>query len=265
MWVNYWDRVCSQQASLFSHCVLLELTGPVKTETFCCPQFTFPALVCQQKGTRFLDSFNNSLSWPFAFSSRQPPPPSALSSVGRYRGPVRVWNSPPPRLEGEKVPQTELLIQSGEQYAQLGTHKGPEWVQGPCWGQAAQSPWGINCGWQCVNSGVNRQRRCGTPQARLNSPFHTLGSLLPLSLLLSYCIKKKFLTSLINVGNNLAMRAYLFVAVCFRHKACSYISFSVCLCVSLKRVIRGQVAAVQSCQPAGSSFSGASENCGQYM
>lgn len=116
---------------------------------------------------------------------------SALSSVGRYRGPVRVWNSPPPRLEGEKVPQTELLIQSGEQYAQLGTHKGPEWVQGPCWGQAAQSPWGINCGWQCVNSGVNRQRRCGTPQARLNSPFHTLGSLLPLSLLLSHCIKKK--------------------------------------------------------------------------
>lgn len=74
----HWCCVCSQQPSLFTRRVLLELAGPVKTETFRCPQFTFPASVCQQKGTRFLDSFNNSLIWPFAFSSHQPPPPSLL-------------------------------------------------------------------------------------------------------------------------------------------------------------------------------------------
>lgn len=102
----HWGCVCSQQPRLFTRSVLLELTGPVKTETFRCPQFTFPASVCQQKGTRFLDSFNNSLFWPFAFSSHQtpafPPSPSALSSVGRYRGPMRVWNSPPPRWKGKR-------------------------------------------------------------------------------------------------------------------------------------------------------------------
>lgn len=61
----------------------------------------------------------------------------------------------PSSVEGEKVPETELLIQSGEQHAQLSIHKGPGWVQGPCRGQAALSPGGINCGWQCVNTGVN--------------------------------------------------------------------------------------------------------------
>ena len=63
-------------------------------------------------------------------------------------------------VEGEKVPETELLIQSGECYAQLGTHKGPGWVR---------APWGINCGWQCVNRGENSSAGAG-----LNSPFHTL-------------------------------------------------------------------------------------------
>lgn len=96
------------------------------------------------------------------FSSRPPLSRSGPSCMGQYRGFMRVWKGPPSSFEWEKLPKTELLIQSGEQYAQLGIHKDPGWVQGPCRGQAVQSLWGINCGWQCVNSGVNRQRRCET-------------------------------------------------------------------------------------------------------
>lgn len=152
---------------------------------FVAPSSHFQPGFANRKGHVFWTVSTTPSSDPLLSPATNPPLPSpplpSLGSVGWHRGPMLVWNSPPPQWKGEKVPETELLIQSGERYAQLGIHKGPGWVQGPCGGQAAQSPWGINCGWQCVNSGVNRQRRCGTPQSRLNSPFHTLGSVLPLS------------------------------------------------------------------------------------
>lgn len=89
----------------------LDLAGPVKTETSRCPQFTFPAGVCGRKGPRFLDSFNDSPIWPFAFSGHQsPPPPPSLCPAFSWT----VQGSSPPLLSvgrgGGKVPETELLI-----------------------------------------------------------------------------------------------------------------------------------------------------------
>lgn len=158
--------------------LLLDLSSPVKTETSRCPQFTFLPSVLPTGVDTFTEHFQQlpllTLRFPHPPTSLHPPPHSTLPSVGRCRGPKRVCSGPPPECEGEKVPQTELLIQSAERYAQLGIHKGPGWLRGPRGGQEARSPWGINCRWQCVNSGVNRRRRCGTPRSRLNGPFHAL-------------------------------------------------------------------------------------------
>lgn len=67
-----------------------------------------------------------------------------------------------PLSTGVKVSGTKLLIQSGGWYAQLGTHKGPGRVWGPSREQAALPLRAINCGWQCVNTWVNRRCRCWT-------------------------------------------------------------------------------------------------------
>lgn len=88
----------------------------------------------------------------FALSTpcSSPPPP------GWQRG------NESPLAGGVKVPGTKLLIQSVGWYAQLSTHKGPGRVWGPSRGRAALPLRAINCGWQCVNTWVNRQCRCWT-------------------------------------------------------------------------------------------------------
>lgn len=96
--------------------VLQDLAAPVKRGTFCCP------------------------------------PPVPISNLGvPTEKPTLSGQFVPltPSLEcgrGEKVPEPDLLIQSGERHAQLGSPKGPGRVQGPRGGQAAPSPGGINCG-----------------------------------------------------------------------------------------------------------------------
>lgn len=135
MWVNYFctdamyvlnKPVFSLTTSCWSSLVLW------RPRPFVAPSSHFQPRFANRKGHVFWTVSTTPSSDPLLSPATTPPPQppslSDLSSVGRNRGPVRVWNSPPPRLEGEKVPQTELLIQSGEQYAQLGTHKGPEWV-----------------------------------------------------------------------------------------------------------------------------------------
>lgn len=133
-----------------------------KTGTSECPQFTFLTWFCQQQGPRFVDILTTLRSRPLA-----PPPP-----LGWHRG------NESPLAGGVKVPGTKLLIQSGGWYAQLGTHKSPERVWGPRRGQAALPVRAINCGWHCVNTGVNRRCRCWTLLDTLvghciNGSFHT--------------------------------------------------------------------------------------------
>lgn len=190
MWVYSTECWCVYVLFLPLSCTLAALLVLWRLRPFVAPSSHFQPRLANREGHFFWTVSTTPLSNPLLSPTTNLPSFSLWSVFcGTVQGLHAGVEHPPSSFKGEKVPETELLIQSGERYAQLSIHKGPGWVRGPCRGQAVQSPGGINCGWQCVNSGVNRQRRCETLQSILNSPFHPCGSLLALSLLFSRYVK----------------------------------------------------------------------------
>lgn len=75
------------------------------------PSLHFQPRFANRKGHVFWTVSTTPPFWPFAFSSQPPTdsPPSALSSVGRYRGPMWLWNCPPSSFGRGKGPRDRAV------------------------------------------------------------------------------------------------------------------------------------------------------------